>query len=239
MRLSLRLELAALVVLSLLLILAPAYPALLTTPLEAWAAVSYVWSVWLLARNHPAGWFVGLAGVVLYGLLFWRVRLFGEVGLQGFYFVTSLQGIWIWRRSRGEAAAERPVSRLPVALGVAGLVLGLAAFLALRWALLAREGAAPTWDALTTVVSVIAHLYLLGRFVESWYLWIAVDTIYVPLYASRELYLTAGLYAVFWLLALRGLLHFRRLCAEGQAAQSLAGEGALAQAPSQAPLGDP
>tara|TARA_R110002072_G_scaffold150267_2_gene298561 strand:- start:277 stop:489 length:213 start_codon:yes stop_codon:yes gene_type:complete len=55
----------------------------------------------------------------------------------------------------------------------------------------------------------------MGRFVESWYLWIAVDTIYVPLYASRELYVTAGLYAVFWLLALRGLLHFRRLYREG------------------------
>lgn len=227
MRLTATAEVLGLALLSLFLACAPALPRLGTTPLEAWAAISYVWSVWLLARNHPAGWLVGIAGVVLYGRLFWEVRLFGEVALQGFYFVTSLQAIWIWRRQRGASASlpERPVGRAPVAWVAGALVLGSLGVIGLRWALLERAGAAPFWDALTTVVSVIAHLYLMGRWVESWYLWIAVDTIYVPLYASRELYLTAGLYAVFWVLAVRGLLHFRRLYAERLEAERGDGSG--------------
>jgi nicotinamide mononucleotide transporter len=228
-----RLELGFLALLSLVLVVAPWLDLswLVLTHLEAWAAVSFAWSVWLLARNHPAGWFVGLVGVSLYGKLFWDVKLYGEVGLQVFYFVTSLQAIWIWRRQRepqardSSTASERPVGLVPRSWIALSVVVGVPAFLGLRWLLLDRAGASPTWDALTTVLSVIAHLYLMGRFVESWYLWIAVDTIYVPLYASRELYVTAGLYAVFWVLAVRGLLHFRRLQREGGGAPAMRDPG--------------
>ena len=186
--------------------------------LEAAALISLAWSVWLLARNRPLGWFVGLAGVALYGVLFWQVQLYGEVGLQAFYFVTSLQAIAIWLRG-GPARQERPVGRLRARWHLFVAALGLLAWAGLRSLLLERAGAAPTWDALTTVLSVIAHLYLMGRYVESWYLWITVDLIYVPLYASRGLNFTAGLYAFFLILALRGLLTFRALADEAESGE--------------------
>lgn len=238
MPLKLRIEVAGLVSLSLALVAVPwlGLSWLVLTHLEAWAAVSFAWSVWLLARNHPAGWFVGLLGVTLYGVLFWDVKLYGEVGLQAFYFLTSLQAIWIWGRRREPATrdeaipAERPVGKVPPGWRALSVVAGLLAFVGLRWLLLDRAGASPTWDALTTVLSVIAHLYLMGRFVESWYLWIAVDTIYVPLYASRGLYLTSGLYVVFWVMALRGLLHFRALYREGGGAPAVRDPGTEAVA---------
>jgi len=64
----------------------------------------------------------------------------------------------------------------------------IASIFALRSLLIAIRGSAPFWNALTTVASLIAHLYLMGRVVQSWYLWIAIDMIYVLLYASRQLY---------------------------------------------------
>ena len=72
------------------------------------------------------------------------------------------------------------------------------------------EGRVPFWDSLTTVISFIAQIYLVMRLVESWHLWVAVDVIYVPLYWSRELYVTAGLYLIFTVLAYQGLVNFRR-----------------------------
>lgn len=177
---------------------------------EAVAVVSYAWSVWLLARNKPLGWWVGLLGVVLYGVIFYEVRLFAEVGIQAFYFVTSLQAIYIWLRW-GADRTERPVGRVPPRVFTGILAIGLVATLGLRELLIALRGAEPFWDALTTVFSITAHLLLMGRFVQSWYLWIAVDTVYVPLYASRGLYFTSALYAVFLLMAVGGLLNFRRI----------------------------
>ena len=82
------------------------------SPWEAVAVVSYAWSTWLLAKNRPLGWWVGLVGVVAYVAVFYRVRLFAEVGIQAFYFVTSLQAIYVWLRG-GAGKTERPVGRIP------------------------------------------------------------------------------------------------------------------------------
>ena len=178
--------------------------------LEAIAVVSSAWSVALLARNNPLGWWVGLVGVVAYAIVFYRVKLYAETAVQIFYFITSVNGIWVWLKG-GKNQTEKPVSRLPKSK----LILSVIAFIPCLWGLqtllILLRGAAPFWDALTTVGSAIAQLYLMERYVESWYLWIAVDVIYVPLCASQKLYLTSGLYAVFLGMSISGLLNFKRL----------------------------
>ncbi len=196
---------------------AEALPAELGGWLEMSAVVTGAWSVWLLSRNNPLGWWVGLVSVVLFAWVFAGVRLFAEVGIQIFYFVTSLQAIWIWLRG-GDRGTERPVTYAPSRLMVMTVPIFLAALVGLRWLLIEVNGAAPFWDALSTVLSLTAHLYLMWRFVNAWYVWIVVDVIYIPLYASRELYLTAGLYAVFLVMAIFGLIEFRRLASERSAA---------------------
>ena len=45
---------------------------------------------------------------------------------------------------------------------------------------------------------------------RSWLVWIVVDVVYVGMYLSQGLYPTAGLYAVFLVLAVLGLVEWRR-----------------------------
>lgn len=184
--------------------------------LEAAGVVTYAWSVWLLAKNQPLGWWVGLVGVALYIIIFYQVQLYAEVGIQIFYFITSIQAIYIWLRG-GTNQTEKLVGHIPRSWWIATLVIAILGVFALRAGLIAIRGAAPFWDALTTVLSLIAHLYLMGRYLESWYIWIAVDIVYVPLYASRGLYVTSILYAVFLLMAINGLRNFRRIYREQHA----------------------
>jgi nicotinamide mononucleotide transporter len=183
--------------------------------LETVAVVTYAWSVWLLAKNNPLGWWIGLVGTALYGVVFYQAKLYAEVGLQGFYFITSLQAIYIWLRG-GQNQTEKPVGHVSRKWLTVTVVLAIASVFALRSFLIAIRGAAPFWDSLTTVMSLVAHLYLMGRLVESWYLWITVDVIYIPLYASRNLYLTSILYGIFGLMALAGLRNFQRIDREQQ-----------------------
>lgn len=183
--------------------------------LETVSVVTYAWSVWLLAKNNLLGWWIGLIGTALYGIVFYQAKLYAEVGLQVFYFITSLQAIYIWLRG-GQNHTEKPVGHISRKWLILTVILAIVSIFALRSLLIAIRGAAPFWDALTTVMSLVAHLCLMGRLVESWYLWITVDVIYVPLYASRHLYLTSILYAVFGLMALGGLKNFQHIDREQQ-----------------------
>jgi len=69
-------------------------------------------------------------------------------------------------------------------------------------------------DSLVFGLSVLAQFLLMGRRVENWIVWIAVNTIAVPLFAYRELYLTSTLYAFFWVNAIVSLRHWQRLARE-------------------------
>lgn len=182
-------------------------------PLEIFAVLTSAGGTWLLARNSPLGWWIGLVGIVLYGFVFYQARLFAEIGLQVVYFVTSLQAIYIWLHG-GEKKRERPLSRISLRWVLITVVLAALALWGLYELLIVLRGAVPFWDALTTIMSLVAHIYLMFRVVENWYVWIAVDIIYIPLYASRGLYLTSALYVAFLIMAIYGLFNFQRLYRE-------------------------
>ena len=68
-------------------------------------------------------------------------------------------------------------------------------------------------------LSVLGQLLLMRRRIETWPVWLLVNSIAVPLYASRGLSLTAVLYAVYWVNALLAWRHWLRLWREqGRAA---------------------
>lgn len=184
-------------------------------PIEAIAAITSAWSVWLLGKNLVIGWWVGIVGVVAYSIVFFQVQLYGEVAIQLFYLLTSVQAIYIWLRG-GQNQRSKPIERISRKKAIATFFLATLLVLALQAVLTKIGGAAPFWDATTTILSLTAHLYLMQRYLESWYIWIIVDTIYVPLYAGRGLYLTSGLYAVFFLMAAIGLHNFRNIYLEQQ-----------------------
>ncbi|MCP1617919.1 nicotinamide mononucleotide transporter [Pseudomonas sp. SLBN-26] len=178
-------------------------------------------AVLLAARNSVHTWSSGILGCVLFGWLFFESQLYADVTLQGFFIVTSVLGWWAWLR--GNAGTQLPVSR--TAPGTLAWMAALAVVVALAYGALLHhftDAYAPLVDSLVLTFSVLAQLLLMRRRLENWYAWLLVNTLAVPLYASRELYLTAGLYTLFWCNAWYGLYRWRRELRE--AAAPLAGQ---------------
>jgi nicotinamide mononucleotide transporter len=156
-------------------------------------------------RVNVLGWPLTIAASLLYGLLFWDSRLYGESALQLFFVAVALWGWWQWLRGRqadGAGLRVRFLSRRGR--------LALLAAVALAWPLLASllrqatDSDVPWWDALPTTGSV-AGQWLLGRkYVENWPVWVAVNAVSIGLFAWKGLWLTALLYLLFLLMALWG-----------------------------------
>jgi nicotinamide mononucleotide transporter len=162
-------------------------------------------SIWLAARNSVHTWSTGIAGCVLFSLVFVRNQLYADATLQLFFIATSLIGWWQWRHPAAPAQAEeRPITKArPRTVGwmtFAAIVVTLA-----YGGLLYRFTNAylPYVDSSILALSVIAQCLLMQRKMETWPFWL-VNSISVALFFSRGLLVTAALYAAYWLNAWYG-----------------------------------
>lgn len=172
-------------------------------PLELAANAVTTLSIGLAARNSVHTWWTGIAGSLLFGVLFFQSQLYADVTLQGFFVATSLLGWWHWHG--GRAAVAPPVRRSSARL-IGGCLLAALAVTAAYGSLLHHwtDAYAPYVDSAVLAFSVVAQLLLMRRRLETWPAWLLVNTLSVPLYASRGLTLTAMLYAIYWLNAWYG-----------------------------------
>ena len=171
-------------------------------------------------RVNVAGWPLAIASSLLYLLLFWNSRLYGDAGLQVLFAGVAAWGWWQWLRGTdAEGRALRVRS-----LGARGRISALVA-IAIAWpatALLLRrftDTDVAWWDAFPTAASVVGQ-WLLGRkYVENWPVWIVVDVVAAALFAYKGLWLTTLLYLVFVAMAVVG---WRAWLAKAGAAQAMA-----------------
>ncbi|MET9894692.1 nicotinamide riboside transporter PnuC [Streptomyces sp. NPDC006465] len=171
--------------------------------------------VWLVARQHIVNWPVGIANNVFFIVLFLDAGLYADAGLQVVFIALAAYGWWTWAQGGGPATVSAlPVRRTTSAewawLAAAG-VLGTAALTLLLDRV--TDSTVPFWDALTTALSLTATYGQCRKLLESWWLWIAADLVYIPLYAYKGLYLTSLLYIGFLALCVAGLLGWRRTLA--------------------------
>lgn len=167
-------------------------------------------------RVNPLGWPLAIVSSLLYFLLFWDSRLYGEASLQVFFAAVALWGWWQWLRGTlddGTALRVRSLSRRAL--------FGCLLALALAWPALAffldhrTDSDVPWFDAFPTAASLVGQ-WLLGRkYVENWPTWLVVNVVSVALFACKGLWLTVLLYAVFVVLSVAGWRAWRALANAG------------------------
>jgi nicotinamide mononucleotide transporter len=178
--------------------------------IEIIAVMLGVANILLVARRSIWNFPVALVMVTLYAQIFWDAKLYSDAGLQVFFFAVNLYGWWSWRANKaevGEVVVER-LTHTALFAWIGGSVLAVAG-----WGMImARltDASLPYADASVAMLSVAAQLLMTWRKLESWYWWIVVNIISIGLYAVKALYLTAGLYALFLVLAVWGLIRWRK-----------------------------
>src|SRR6202789_867410 len=173
--------------------------------------------IWLTTKRLLICWPVVLAADIFYLVVFYRARLFSDALLQVFFVAFTLYGWWHWWRGV-RAEGEVRVVPLSVRGWIAGLAAGAVGALLLGW-LMVRIGAAlPHLDAALTSYSLVASWWQARKHTANWWLWIAVNMVYIGEYLYKHLVATAVLYLLLVVLALMGLVDWQRAARTSQRA---------------------
>lgn len=165
--------------------------------------------IWLTTRRLLICWPVVLSADLLYLVVFYRARLFSDALLQVFFVAFTLYGWWHWWRGVREDGEVR-VAPLGARSLIAGLAAGAVGAILLGWLMMRVGAALPRLDAALTSYSLVASWWQARKHIANWWLWIVVNTIYIGEYLYKHLVATAVLYLLLIVLAVMGLIDWRR-----------------------------
>jgi nicotinamide mononucleotide transporter len=139
-------------------------------------ALAGVLCVILAARGNIWNYVIGIYNATAYAYVAYLNGLYGEMGLNLFFFLpTAIVGWFLWRKklSRGSTVLMRRLSMLHrSALFIACIILTILTGFLLS---LIPTQNTPYIDALTNVLSIIATLLMMYRFQEQWFLYITLN----------------------------------------------------------------
>ena len=160
-------------------------------------------SVWL--------WFVGFLMQALGIVLYYQKGLYADCGMEFYYLSMNVYGYWKWIHGSAEKK-ELPITRFPRKLIIPWLVLILAVWGIIYWLLITFTNSnVPAADSFTTALSIVGIWALAHKYLEQWFIWIAVDVVTCVLYFYKDIPFKAGLYALYVIIAIFGYKKWKRM----------------------------
>lgn len=187
--------------------------------LSAVATVSGVLCVVLVAKGHISNYLFGLIQVSLYTYLSWGVGYWGEVALNGLYYVPmQFIGFFMWRKrtregSKTRVKAKNLTGRQRILLFVMCTVLIAGGALVLHY----YNDPAPILDSTTTFLSIVAMYLMVKTYSEQWYLWITVNVSTIIMWGMAFIkegdashLIIASMWCVYLLNSVHGLIVWKK-----------------------------
>ena len=177
--------------------------------LETSGVITGILCVYLAAKNNIWNWPIAIISVLIYVFIFFEAKLYADTGLQVYFLIMNFYGWYFW--SRKDERKKVPVSSISnkeIILSVIAIVVftaGLGFFL-----YKGTDASFPFIDSFCTACSLLAQVFLARKVLENWLIWIFVDIIYVGVYIFKDLHLTAGMYALYIIIAAIGYHDWRK-----------------------------
>ncbi len=170
----------------------------------------YLWleykaSIWL--------WLASVIMPAIYLVIYYQAGLYADFGINVYYLIIAIYGIWLWLGGGAKNnKRELPITATPKGLWWKLGIISMAIFFLIAFILIScTDSNVPWMDSFTTSLSIVAMWMLARKYVEQWLVWIVVDAVSAGLYIYKGLHFTAGLYALYAIIAYFGYREWRRL----------------------------
>jgi nicotinamide mononucleotide transporter len=169
----------------------------------AYILLEYRASLWM--------WLVGFLMQSLGIVLYYQKGLYADCGMEFYYLAMTVYGYYKWVRGTA-AKTALPVTHIPRRLVLRwGLVMA-GVWAVIYWLLVTfTNSTVPLADSFTTALSLVGIWALAHKYLEQWFIWMAVDVVTSLLYFHKGIPFKASLYALYVVIAVFGYFKWRRL----------------------------
>ena len=173
-------------------------------------------------RQKNAMWLVGIATSLAAMWVFFSQGLYASFGLNTYYLITAIIGLWQWRRDSlrltafGDSEMQDAsgdvihLNRLTFRVAAVSLVVALAGIWGLSYLMTLLENPMSLLDASVAVISAVATWWLVRSYLEQWFLWIAANALTVVLCVSQGMWWMTLLYVAYVVSAVIGYLYWKK-----------------------------
>jgi nicotinamide mononucleotide transporter len=198
-----------------------------TSWLEFIAVIAGIVSVWFSRKENIWVYPTGLVNTIIYIYLSLQAQLVGEASVNFYYTVISVYGWWLWSKRDG---AQKPVVQVTfsnkkewIQESIFFLFFYVTLFFILTFLKERHFPAAIPWaDAFASATAYTGMWLMARKKVESWWWWMATNIASIPLYYSKGYAFTSVYYLVLLVMAIFGLIEWRKRARAAETANRLA-----------------
>ena len=174
----------------------------------AYILLEYKASIWM--------WLVGFLMQALGIVLYYQKGLYADCGMEFYYLAMTVYGYYRWvktplphREGSGEGLHIRHFPKRLIGYWI--LVIG-SVWALIYWLLVTFTNSnVPLADSFTTALSIVGIWALAHKYLEQWFIWIAVDVVTCVLYFYKDIPFKASLYALYVVIAIFGYFKWRKM----------------------------
>ena len=169
--------------------------------------------LWLEYRASIYLWIASIIMPAVYLFVYYDAGLYADFGINIYYLLAAVYGWWVWKYGNKEKQGEElPITRMPRGKWKMAAAMYLVFQLLIAWILIRYTDSNVPWcDAFTTALSMVAMWMLARKYLGQWLVWIVVDVVSVALYLYKGLFFTAGLYALYAIIAVYGYWNWKNM----------------------------
>lgn len=180
--------------------------------LEIIAVIFGFLSVWFSKQNKIWVFPTGMISTSIFVYLLLKWELLGDMMINGYYFIMSVYGWYIWTRTKNGEVVN-PIStttlkekKISIAIFLATLVFVYIVYKTFdKWT---------SWvayaDTFTTAIFFVGMWLMAKRKIENWLFWIVGNIISVPLYFYKGFTFTSLQYFGFTFIAIFGYIAWKK-----------------------------
>jgi nicotinamide mononucleotide transporter len=180
--------------------------------LEIVAVIFGFLSVWFSKQNKIWVFPTGMISTLIFVYLLFKWELLGDMLINGYYFIMSIYGWYIWTRKVDKTHVNQ-ISTTTFKEKKISIVLFIAALLFV-FIIYQKFDKWTSWvayiDTITTAIFFVGMWLMAKRKIENWIFWIIGDLISVPLYLYKGFTFTSFQYFGFTFIAIFGYLAWKK-----------------------------